>query len=398
MRRSLDFGTLTGSLSTLKSSRSNGKDSSSAGTSTSNGLTSPSPNGSRYGTIAGVPSYDESALARPRSAIGSSTTGGATGGLHSGRARGHFGLAGLFSVGQGGSSGSGTPREVQQGEDDNTQGGTLYPSQSITDVNHASSQAPSPSFRATAATAPSTPDTPAERERALMLAVESAKAKDQAWEIIVTQSTEKESMFLEYAGDDRSNAPGKRNGLIKRSSSNSANVIFGKARRFLGRAGDRITAQNATASPAPPSSVPSGRNEVQADASAPALADVLSVTSTTPGKHRPIMNASSTKDPPQPTSPAKRRLESSEDDEALQMGLNVTSPTIVTSTPAAGKGASAQFANGDPSQLLVLYVTTGTSSLTLYRRLGQLVKLDDEVRMCPALMSSVVRTTCSRSS
>lgn len=411
MRRSIDFGTLTGSLSsTLKSSsRSNGDDSSSAAGDISSG----GGGSSRYGTIAGIPTLSEhgsnghiiDTFSRPRSAVGNNNGGG---GITRRAGRGHFGLAGLFNVGQQPAALNKDSKDegtLDHGDVDTHKCG-VHHSQSATDVSEADAIAQ-------ATRAPSTPDTPAEREDALMQAVQAAKAKDEAWEITVVIPAHQEGLFLGYDGSRRKNtsnskaggsssplSPSSSNGTTSQlkgtasASNTNTNQLFGgfglsgRARRFLGRTtGDKYS----------PTSLSTTAEKDEADP----VTSAPTALPTTPGRpqstttHEGRNNEDSAGSSPAPllltpTSPAKHRLESNEDiDESLQASLQsshqhsgISSASVIaTSTPAAAAALSDIIT--DPNQLLVLYVTTGSSSLTLYRRLGQLTKLDDEVSTRP---------------
>lgn len=365
MRRSLDFGTLTGSLSTLKSSRSNG-DSNSNGC-TINGTThSASPSGSRFGTVAGIPTSDAGSLSndhfkRPRSALSSGWERAA----RNGGGRRGFALGSLF-----GGSGSGQQETIH--DDSTSKAAHLHASESITDVQHHSSLDP--------ANTPPTPDTPAEREHALMLAVQAAKAKDQAWQIVV-QPAPSEGLFLEYA-NGRNNKLGKtprhevgtnRGASFPSSSSNAMLAgLSGRARRLLGRTGDKSMAIASNLSPTSEEVVASSAT-IAADSSQGATSKHLNGASETRG--------------PQ-TSAAKRPLEASEDNmNSLPVSMS-SAPAVptcddlqpATNTPVSDVMTALLPASTHVNQLLVLYVTTGSSSLTLYRTVGQLVKLDEEVR------------------
>lgn len=328
--------------------------------------------------------------------------------------RGHFGLAGLFSVGQQYAALNNKDSKDEGTLDDgdnNPRNGGVHHSQSATDVNEVDPVAQ-------AARAPSTPDTPADREDALMQAVQAAKAKDEAWEITVVVPTHQEGLFLGYDdGNRRKNrsnskaggpssplSPSSSNGTtskLKRtpSSNGSTNQMFGafglsgRARRFLGRTtGDKYSPTTL--------STTAEKDEAESITSSPAALP------TTPGRPHPTTmledrnNEDSAGSSPAPllltpTSPAKRHLESNEDiDESIQASLQLShhrhpgTPSasfIATSTPAAAAAAALGDIDADPHQLLVLYVTTGSSSLTLYRKIGQLIKLDYEVGIRPFL-------------
>lgn len=354
MRRSLDFGTFTGSLSTLKSSRSNGNSDVDGAT------TSPSPNGSRYGTIAGIP-FSEAGSAvndrfqRPKSALGNGT----------GRAgRRAFALGTLFNVGQ------------QDDSQDHTKD-----KQEV--IHHSQSVAALPSSNSNASSHdPRTPDTSDEREHALMHAVQAAKARDEAWEITV-QLAPSEGLFLDLGSSRRNKLErGPRSDYKKASS--SPNIIFGglsgRARRFLGR--ERVTTASATAL----STTAEEDARVNADPTEdPSVArpspPMTPAVATTPRRASKTGLGETT-----PASPAKRPLESSQDDISLSPNATTFSGDRVldshppsTSTPAFNIGTLSPDIQAHPDPLLVLYVTTGSSSLTLYRKIGQLTKLDDEV-------------------
>lgn len=386
MRRSLDFGTLAGSLSTLKSSNSNGNGHH------GNGVSSSSPAGSRFGTIAGMPSSESGSannnsdtFIRPKSALSS---GGGRGG-----GRRAFALASLFSVGHANGNGH---------TESNTRQDTLHPSQSATDVHESSTSSSTPPH-------PPSPDTPAEREHALMRAVQAAKAKDQAWEITI-QPAPSEGLFLEYGNSrkDRGGSKASREGSTGTGTGNgaaaTANQMFGRARRFLGgggrRTGDKAssTMTNSNSTLLSPTSEVDEFDNIASSTTATDDASMAasSISPTTPeGRHTKTVSRAAQDGnglhTSVPTSPAKRPLETSEDDEPLNINVKAASntasrtvegPNASTSTPASNDIAilpTPSTATAHPDQLLILYVTTGSSSLTLYRKIGQLVKLDDEV-------------------
>jgi hypothetical protein len=238
-----------------------------------------------------------------------------------------------------------------------------------------------------------------------MRAVQAAKAKDQAWEITI-QPAPSEGLFLEYGNSrkDRSGSKASREGSTGTSTGHgaaaTANQMFGRARRFLGggggRTGDKasstMTNSNSTLL-SPTSEVDELDNPSTTDDASMAAS---SISPTTPeGTHTKTASRAAQDSnglhTSVPASPAKRPLETSEDDEPLNINVKAASntasrtverPNASASTPASNNTAtlpSPSTATAHPDQLLILYVTTGSSSLTLYRKIGQLVKLDDEV-------------------
>lgn len=364
MRRSIDFGTLTGSLSsTVKSSKSTGNSNDSNNGGTLNGTShSASPSASRFGTVAGLPSSELGSPSgdqhkRPRSTL--SSAAGRAG--RNGGGRRAFALGSLFNVG------GSTHLDL-----DNIDGASavtpLCESESAATVHQ-----PTP---LDAATGPTTPDTPAQRQHALMLAVQTAKAKDEAWEIVV-QPASSGGLFFDYA-DNPSNKLEKaaRPGAGMKKA--TPNAMFGgfstRAKRFLGRTEDKRAAKAISLSATSEESVNANAETVADRSQAPACHMDPPDSETSP----PVPSSNPSKPPTAPASPAKRPLEISEDDLSSIDAIN--EPALSKTTPASNSTNGLHHVGIQANQLLVLYVTTGSSSLTLYRSVGQLLKLDEEVR------------------
>jgi hypothetical protein len=407
MRRSLDFGTITGSLSTLRSASSS---SSSGAATASSPYESHSPGGSRFGTIAGLPSSPDSSngngngydtlISRPKSSLSHTQNGNKTGGgkgksrnSNKGRnARAHFALGGLFSVGQARSP-KNAQVEVEEVNQDDYEGSSNTPqahdkSQDFDNPRHSQSVNDASSRLSPDSVNPSSPDTPTtERENALMKAVNDAKSNDAPWEIAV-HPARREGLFLEYGSNRRDRQVGGRAGVTSPEKEKegsglglglglgfmSSSMSFGAlSRKILGRGPPKSQQESQELDDGPMTSTPPYPPKHGHDAPASSLPSNTTKADSSDDSEIYLSV------PLSPNSKLKRRLEGSEEDISpahLRPILASTKKNVYNNASTSNTDGNAMK---DADQLLVLYVTTATSSLTLYRKLGEVIKLDDEV-------------------